>query len=216
MKCVVTEGLSPLFVSVHATDPDTGAERWSRRGATSLALVRAPLDAGIEIDGQVVVRPGVNDGEVLEDTLAGVLDEYPEMASVACVRLGVSRYNREQAMRAHTAEEARQVVDLVEEWQGIFGTCVGRRLVYASDEYYLLAGRTFPPLGTYGAVARTTMVWGWLGPSRPPSKAAGEELGAGTERLFPLLAAPRLGLPGRALIVLSWFGDLAAQQHPQR
>jgi putative radical SAM enzyme (TIGR03279 family) len=155
LERVVTEGLSPLFVSIHATDPEVRARMLrNRRGATSLRWLRALLDAGVEVHGQVVVCPGVNDGEILEGTLGGVLDEYPELASVACVPLGVSRYNRETSMRPHTLEEAAAAVDLVEEWQEIFNTCLGRRLVYAADEYYLVAGRPFPELGTYGAVAQ--------------------------------------------------------------
>ena len=155
LERVVTEGLSPLFVSVHATDPDVRARLLrNQRGATSLRWLRALLDAGTEVHGQVVVCPGVNDGAVLEATLAGVLDQYPELASLACVPLGVSRFNREGGMRPHTPAEVAGVVDLVEEWQEIFLACLGRRLVYAADEYYLLAGRPFPDLRTYGAVAQ--------------------------------------------------------------
>jgi putative radical SAM enzyme (TIGR03279 family) len=155
LERVVSEGLSPLFVSIHATDPEVRARMLKNpRGATSLRWLRALLDAGVEVHGQVVVCPGVNDGAVLEATLAGVLDEYPELASVACVPLGVSKFNKEPAMRPHTAAEAGAVVDLVEEWQEMFLSCLGRRLAYASDEYYLLAGRPFPPLVTYGAIAQ--------------------------------------------------------------
>ena len=155
LERVVSEGLSPLFVSVHATDPEVRARMLrNKRGATSLRWLRALLDAGVQVHGQVVVCPGVNDGDVLESTLAGVLDEYPELASLACVPLGVSRFNRESAMRPHTSAEAAKVVDLVEEWQQIYLSCVGRRLAYPSDEYYLLAGRPFPPLSSYGAVAQ--------------------------------------------------------------
>ncbi|MGP8206631.1 MAG: DUF512 domain-containing protein [Acidimicrobiales bacterium] len=155
LERVLTEGLSPLFVSVHATDPEVRARMLrNRRGATSLRWLRALLDGGVEVHGQVVVCPGVNDGDILESTRAGVLDEYPELASVACVPLGVSRFNHEGSMRPHTGAEARAAVDLVEEWQEIFWACVGRRLVYASDEYYLLADRPFPALETYGAVAQ--------------------------------------------------------------
>jgi putative radical SAM enzyme (TIGR03279 family) len=155
LERVLTEGLSPLFVSIHATDPEVRARMLrNRRGASSLRWLRALLDGGVEVHGQVVVCPGVNDREILEGTLAGVLDEYPELASVACVPLGVSRFNREPAMRPHTPAEAAATVDLVEEWQAIFSACLGRRLVYAADEYYLLAGRPFPALETYGAVAQ--------------------------------------------------------------
>src|ERR671929_602283 len=118
LERVVTEGLSPLHVSIHATDPAVRTRMLrNRRGATSLRWLRALLDHGIEVHGQVVVCPGINDGAVLDDTLAGVLDEYPELATVCVVPLGVSRFNTEPAMRPHTTAEATAVVDLVEEWQ---------------------------------------------------------------------------------------------------
>jgi putative radical SAM enzyme (TIGR03279 family) len=145
LERVVTERLSPINVSIHATDPELRARMLrNRRGATSLRWLRALLDEGIEVHGQVVVCPGVNDGEALDDTLTGVLDEYPDLATVCVVPLGVSRYNTEEAMRPHTLAEATAVVDLVEEWQGLYLSALGRRLVFAADEYYLLAGRPFP------------------------------------------------------------------------
>jgi NifB/MoaA-like Fe-S oxidoreductase len=155
LERVVTEGLSPLWVSIHATDPDVRAKMLrNRRGATSLRWLRALLDAGIVVHGQVVVCPGINDESVLDDTLAGVLDRYPELATMACVPLGVSRFNVEGSMRAHTPGQAAAVVDLVEDWQGAFERAVGHRLVHASDEYYLMAGRDLPPLGAYGKLAQ--------------------------------------------------------------
>ena len=150
LERVVAEGLSPLFVSIHTTDPDLRATMLrNERGAVSLRWLRALLDAGIEVHGQVVVCPGVNDGAALEATMAGVLDEYPELATVACVPLGLSRYSTEPSMRPHTAEEASAVIDTVEQWQEIALELLGRRLVYAADEYYLMAGREFPAAGHY-------------------------------------------------------------------
>ena len=78
LERVVTEQLSPLYVSIHATDPELRARLLrNRRGATSLRWLAALLDAGIEVHGQVVVCPGINDGDVLDDTLLGVLDRFP-------------------------------------------------------------------------------------------------------------------------------------------
>src|SRR5829696_2348630 len=135
LERVVTEGLGPLYVSIHATDPDVRAEMLrNRRGATSLRWLRALLDHGVEVHGQVVVCPGVNDGAVLDDTLAGVLDRYPELASVCVVPLGVSRYSTEARMRPHTRAEAAAVVDAVADWQQLYLAVLGRRLVYAADE----------------------------------------------------------------------------------
>ena len=154
LERVVTERLSPLYVSIHATDGEVRSRMLrNRRGATSLRWLAALLDHGIEVHGQVVVCPGVNDGEVLDDTLAGILDCYPELSSVAVVPLGVSRWSNEVAMRPHTPEEALAVVDSVGEWQGVFQEVLGRRVVFAADEYYLLAGRPFPAADEYEGFA---------------------------------------------------------------
>jgi putative radical SAM enzyme (TIGR03279 family) len=145
LERVITEGLSPLYVSIHATDPDVRTDLLrNRRGATSLRWLRALLDAGVQVHGQVVVCPGINDGAVLEDTMVGIADRFPELATVAVVPLGISRYGREGRLRSHTPAEAGATVDTVEAWQGRFLDALGRRLVYAADEYYLLAGRPFP------------------------------------------------------------------------
>jgi putative radical SAM enzyme (TIGR03279 family) len=150
LERVVTEGLSPLHVSIHSTDPQLRARMLRNpRGATSLRWLRALLDHGVEVRGQLVICPGVNDGRALDDTLAGILDEYSELASVAVVPLGVSRFNPEPAMRPHTPAEAAAVVDAVEDWQGVYGAALGRRLVHAADEYYLAAGRPFPAAEAY-------------------------------------------------------------------
>ena len=154
LERVVTEGLGPLNVSIHATDPEVrSAMLRNRRGATSLRWLRALLDHGIEVHGQVVCCPGLNDGPVLEDTMAGVLDRYPELASVCVVPLGVSRWNPEARMRPHTAAEAAAVVETVHEWQQVFLRVLGRRLVFAADEYYLLAGLPFPEPAAYEGFA---------------------------------------------------------------
>ena len=150
LERVVTEGLSPLHVSIHATDPEVRADLLrNRRGATSLRWLRALLDHGITVHGQVVVLPGVNDGAVLDDTLAGVLDRYPELASLCVVPLGISRFAPEGRMRPHTVDEARAVVDTVHDWQDVFLRVLGRRLAFAADEYYLMAGRPFPDAEAY-------------------------------------------------------------------
>jgi putative radical SAM enzyme (TIGR03279 family) len=147
---ILTERLGPLFVSIHSTDPELRAHMLRNpKGATSLRWLSVLLDGGIEVHGQVVVCPGVNDGLALEDTLAGVLDQYPNLATVGVVPLGISQFSNEAEMRAHTTEEAAFVVDTVTEWQRIYKKTLGRRLVYAADEYYLLAGRPFPAARAY-------------------------------------------------------------------
>jgi putative radical SAM enzyme (TIGR03279 family) len=150
LERVITENLSPLHVSIHATDPDVRADMLrNRRGATSLRWLRALLDHGITVHGQIVLCPGLNDGAVLHDTLTGVLDRYPELASICVVPLGVSRYNAEARMRPHTRPEAAAAVATVHEWQQTFLGALGRRMVFAADELYLQAGLPFPDAESY-------------------------------------------------------------------
>jgi putative radical SAM enzyme (TIGR03279 family) len=150
LERVVTERLGPLYVSIHATDPDVRTRLLrNRRGATSLRWLELLLDADIEVHGQVVVCPGVNDGAVFDDTMFGILDRFPRIATVGVVPLGVSGHNTEPDMREHTRGEADAVVDSIARWQQIFVDALGRRLVYGSDEYYLLADRPFPELDAY-------------------------------------------------------------------
>ena len=154
LERVVTERLSPLHVSIHATDPDVRSQILKNpRGAMSLRWLRALLDHGIAVRGQIVVCPGVNDGVVLADTMAGILDQYPELDSLAVVPLGISQFNGESAMRPHTIAEAQAVLDIVEDWQDVFLATLGRRLVHAADEYYLMAQRSFPPAERYEGFA---------------------------------------------------------------
>jgi putative radical SAM enzyme (TIGR03279 family) len=150
LERVITERLSPLNVSIHSTDPEVrSAMLRNPRGGMSLRWLRALLDHGIEVRGQIVVCPGVNDGPVLADTLAGILDGYADLASVAVVPLGISKFNPEQSMRLHSRAEAAAVVDLVEGWQQTFLEVLNRRMVFAADEYYLMAHRDFPPMDSY-------------------------------------------------------------------
>jgi putative radical SAM enzyme (TIGR03279 family) len=152
LERVVDEGLGPLYVSIHATDPDLRARLLrNRRGATSLRWLRLLLDHGVEVHGQIVVCPGLNDGAALDETLLGVLDRFPELASVGAVPLGVSDHNREADMRAHAPGEAAAVLAMIDRWQALFSRVLGRRMVFAADEYYLMAGRPFPSAREYEA-----------------------------------------------------------------
>jgi len=154
LERVISERLSPLYVSIHSTDPEIRSRMLkNRRGGYSLRWLRALLDSGIEVHGQIVVCPGVNDGDILDDTLLGVLDQFAELSSLAVVPLGVSAYNSETAMRPHTEEEAHRVLELVSAWQKRYMKVLGHRLVYAADEYYLLADQSFPEAETYGNFA---------------------------------------------------------------
>ena len=154
LERVVTERLSPLNVSIHATEPELRSRMLKNpRGGMSLRWLRALLDHGITVRGQIVLCPGVNDGAALDRTFADVLDKYPELESIAVVPLGLSRFNTESAMRLHTLDEANAVIDAVHDWQDIYLRVLGRRLAFAADEYYLMTGRPFPEADAYEGFA---------------------------------------------------------------
>ena len=151
LERVVDQALSPLHVSIHVTDPWQRAEMLRNdRGAMSLRWLRVILDHGITVRGQIVLCPGVNDGEHLEATMADVLDQFPELEAVAVVPLGLSRFNPEDHLRVHTSQEARGVVDTVEQWRSVAREVVGHPMFWASDELYLLAGVDLPDSREYG------------------------------------------------------------------
>jgi NifB/MoaA-like Fe-S oxidoreductase len=185
---VVTERLSPLYVSIHATDPDVRPPQLRhRRGAMSLRWLGLLLDAGIEVHGQVVVCPGINDGAVLDDTLLGVLDRFPRLATIGVVPLGVSAHNHEPEMRPHTRAEADAVVDTIERWQERYLDVLGRRLVYAADEYYLMTDRPFPAFDAYDGMPQHENGIGMARTFEAEVRAAlagGEVEGTGTRRGF--------------------------------
>lgn len=151
LERVIDEQLSPLYVSIHAVEPRKRSEMLrNERGGTSLRWLGLLLGARIAVHAQIVLCPGVNDGVVLDDTLHRLLEEFPGIASIAIVPLGLSRHNTEPRMRVHTADEAGEAIDLIEEWTERFRRVLGRSVVFAADELYLRAGRDLPDLASYG------------------------------------------------------------------
>jgi len=147
---VIEERLGPLYVSIHATDPEIRTRMLRNpRGATSLRWLRALLDYDVTVHGQVVLCPGINAGSVLERTAAEILSRYSGLASVGIVPLGLSRYNTEENLRVHTAEEAAADLDTIHFWQEEAMRRIGRRLFFASDELYLVADRPVPTRVAY-------------------------------------------------------------------
>src|SRR5215471_10583908 len=96
LERVVTEQLRPLYVSIQATDPELRAQLLrNRRGATSLRWLAVLLDAGVEMHGQIVICPGINDGARLDDTLLGILERFPRLTTLNIMPLNISGHNRE-------------------------------------------------------------------------------------------------------------------------
>lgn len=152
MRRIVEQRLSPQYVSVHATDLDVRAYLLGidkQRADISTKLARL-LEAGIEVHAQVVLCPGINDGEVLRKTIFDLAVEHPRITSVAIVPLGLTRYNTDTRLSAVTSEFCREVIDQVTAIQKQLREEIGTNFALLGDEIYLRAGRAIPATSHYG------------------------------------------------------------------
>lgn len=142
--------LSPLYVSVHATDPELRRRFLSRKASPDvLDQLRRLAGLNIEVHTQVVLVPGLNDGEHLERTVRDLegLRGRP-VASVGVVPVGLTRYHPGRC-RTYTAAESRALLGQVQPWREANRKRWGSALVYPSDEWYLVAGLEVPPARAY-------------------------------------------------------------------
>jgi putative radical SAM enzyme (TIGR03279 family) len=152
MRRIVEQRLSPQYVSVHATDLDVRAYLLGidKERADIAPKLRRLLDAGIEIHAQVVLCPEINDGEILERTIADLAAEYSRISSVAIVPLGLTRYNTDARLTAVTPEFCRRTIEEVGLVQTDLRKKLGTTFAFLGDEIYLRAGRAVPPRSHYG------------------------------------------------------------------
>lgn len=144
--------LSPLYVSIHATDPALRRRLLGNpRAQDILPLMRRLIRGGITLHGQIVVCPDINDGPELERTLTDLLELHPGLSTVSVVPVGLTAHRAGlPPLRPVTAPEAAQTIDLAERFRKAAGSGNGEPFVLAADEYYLLAGRPVPGRRIYG------------------------------------------------------------------
>ena len=152
MTRVIEQRLSPQYVSVHATDLDVRAHLLGidRKRADISDKMRRMLDAGIEIHAQVVLCPGINDGETLRRTINDLAALHPQVKSVAIVPLGLTRYNTDERLTAVTQEFCRRVIREITLLQRELRARLGTTFAFLGDEIYLRAGRKLPSRRHYG------------------------------------------------------------------
>ena len=148
---IVEYRLSPLYVSVHATPHEARKKLLNNPRVPNIVEQLTRLKAGgIQFHGQMVVVPGLNDGEVLEQSLQDLWELGEAVLSVALVPVGVTQFSHLYTGRPMDVENATRVLDAVERWEERALAERGERWVYGSDELYLLAGRALPGPEHYG------------------------------------------------------------------
>ena len=149
-KRIVAQRLSPLYISVHATNKGIRNKLIGNPKAPDiLKELKFMADNKIRLHTQIVLCPGYNDGRELSRTIHDLHCFYPYVSSVAVVPVGLTRYRR-QIIRPVEKEDARDALKIIESFQKRFKKKYGDPVVYGGDELYIEAEIPFPPLKDYG------------------------------------------------------------------
>ncbi len=143
---IIRYQMSPINVSVHATDPQLRVKMLKNpRAAEVMDRLRRLAEADITLNGQIVLCKGINDGAALDQTIRDLWTLQPQMQSVSIVPVGLSRHREGlYPLEPFTAEECAQVIDQVEAYQKRFFEESGLHFIHLSDEFYIQAGRPLP------------------------------------------------------------------------
>ena len=151
LQRIVRRHASPLYISIHATDGEVRKKMMRNPNADRImAQLKTLQRAGIQFHGQIVLCPELNDGAVLEKTISDLVAMHPAAQSLAIVPVGLTGHREGlYPLRPFTADEADDVVRTVQRWQKKCYKELGTRFVYASDEFYCIAGRKLPKEESY-------------------------------------------------------------------
>lgn len=146
MERILFYKLSPINISVHTTNPDLRCKMLNNRFAgEALDKIKRFYDAGLEMNGQIVLCKGYNDGEELERTIHDLTAYLPFMQSVSVVPMGMTKFREGLTqVEPFTGEDAVEVIGIIKKWQDIIQKHYGTRMIHASDEWYLMAGLPLP------------------------------------------------------------------------
>lgn len=148
---IIRYRISPINISVHTTNPELRQRMITNRFAGRLYSIMERLaEAGITMNCQIVLCPGVNDGKELERTINELSALYPNVNSVAIVPVGVTRYRDHLPhLEIFNKETANEAIDLVERLQKECLEKFGSRFAFMSDEFYIIAKREIPDFDSY-------------------------------------------------------------------
>lgn len=151
VKRIIDMHISPVDVSVHTMNPTLRCKMMNNRFAgDSLKYLKQLSDAGIAINTQLVLCPGINDGDELTYSIEELFKLSPAVQSVACVPVGLTDYRDGlYPLTCYTKEQARETVELINNLGDRYKSSVGKRFCFAADEFYLKAELDIPPENYY-------------------------------------------------------------------
>ena len=148
---IIKYRLEPINISFQTTNPELRCRMLHNRFAgDALKKVEILYEAGIEMNGQIVLCKGFNDGAELERSIQDLTKYLPNLQSVSVVPIGMTKFRDGlEQIEPFTKEDACQVIDLIESWQKKVYEEYGIHFIHASDEWYILAGRELPEERNY-------------------------------------------------------------------
>lgn len=151
IRRIIKMHVSPINISVHTMNPQLRVEMMKNPFAgEALKFVKMLTEGGIKVNTQIVLCPGYNDGQELEYSVSELAKLGPNVQSIAVVPVGLTKHREGLApIRTVSPKEAEQVIETLEKWGDYFVKEYGARTVYASDEFYILAGKPFPEYDFY-------------------------------------------------------------------
>jgi putative radical SAM enzyme (TIGR03279 family) len=153
---IIEQRLSPLYVSVHATDTELRTRVLGRKKADDLdRKIRKLINGQIQLHTQIVLMPGINDGSNLEKTVSDLYSYFPGVQSVAVVPLGLSDHGKPRGrFTPVTPGFCREIIEQAIPWQARFRSEAGKTFVYLADEFYIQGGVDLPEAPDYDEFAQ--------------------------------------------------------------
>lgn len=148
---IITMHISPVNISVHTMNPDLRVEMMKNpKAGECLSIIDRLADAGIEINAQLVLCPGINDGDELVYSLERLSNLYPSVQSIAAVPIGLTKFREGlYHIDPYNRDTASKTIDIIENFGRDFKEKHGTSLAFAADEFYQIAGREMPPYEYY-------------------------------------------------------------------
>lgn len=148
---IIRYRLSPINISVHTTDPDLRIKMLNNKNAGRMyEILKRFSGAGIEMNCQIVLIPGINDGNNLNRTLDDLSILYPNVSSVAVVPVGLTKYREGLSqLNTYDYETANELVEFIHKKQKEYLRSINTRFIFASDEFYILAKKPVPSYENY-------------------------------------------------------------------
>lgn len=218
---IIQYHLAPINISFQTTNPQLRCKMLNNRFAGDIfSKVQRLYEAGIEMNGQVVLCKGINDGEELERTIKDLTSYLPYLKSVSIVPVGLSKYRDGlYPLEPFNKEDAEKVLDIVHQWQEKLYPKYGLHFIHCSDEWYILAERELPKEDQYDGYLQLENGVGMLRLLEEEVKEALVHSDKEAVKRKVSIATGKLAAPfikKNVELVTSVYGDLEVKVYPVR